>query len=90
MQVDFVDFVPEQVDKGGFFKMPKLEEMVAVVDKMNDWLERNHVKVVNIETVVLPNIHSPHEDGSQDTNLTTKGDFMSSWNQFIRVWYERA
>ena len=89
MKIDFVDFVPEMIDKGGIFKAPTMEEMVEVVRRMNEWIERNQTKVVNVETVVLPNIHQAHEEGSQDTQVRTSGDFPASWHQFVRVWYEK-
>ena len=50
-------------------------------------IDRSVVDVVNVETVVLPNIWSQYEEGTTDPALHTSGDMASQWNQFIRVWY---
>jgi hypothetical protein len=50
-------------------------------------MKNENIEVVNIETVVLPNIHDELEEGSMDTNLDTMSNSTSSWNQFVRVWY---
>ena len=49
---------------------------------------RRVVEVVNVETIVLPNIHSPHEDGTADPSLHVSGDHGSRWYQVFRVWYK--
>jgi len=86
--INFRDFTPAVTNPGGLFKMPTLEELSAAVTRANEWVAANHIQVVNIETVVLPNIHFPGEEGSTDTLLHTSGDMASRWHQFIRVWYQ--
>jgi len=83
------DFVPEIIKKGGFFTIAKAQEFQTCLDQANEWISNHQIEVINIETVVLPNIHDELEEGSMDTNLDTIGDTTSSWNQFIRVWYEQ-
>jgi hypothetical protein len=61
------------------------ESFEAAEAAVNAWLEQERVEIVNIETVVLPNLW--REEGSEDPALRTSGDFVSSWHQFIRVWY---
>ena len=85
--IEFYDFVPKVMDKGGFLKAAKLEELRDVMEDVNFWVKANNIDVINIETVVLPNIHQ--EEGSQDTNLHTSGEMRSNWYQFVRVWYRR-
>jgi hypothetical protein len=46
--------------------------------------------VLNVETVVLPNIWSRFEEGSRDPALGISGDSPSHWHQFIRVWFEEG
>ena len=46
---------------------------------------RNRLDIVTVETVVLPNLWD--EEGSEDPEITTSGDMMSTWHQFVRVWY---
>lgn len=88
--IHFKDFVPEVKDKGGIFRPPVVELFAETLIEANTWLAHNKVDVVNIETVVLPNIHSKGEEGSVDTQLHTAGEMGSYWHQFIRVWYQSA
>ena len=83
------DFVPKIITKGGFFTTAKAQEFQSCLDHANQWISENKIQPLNIETVVLPNIHDPLEEGSMDTNLDTLGDTTSSWNQFIRIWYNQ-
>lgn len=82
------DFVPEKI-KGGVFKSSKIQNFQEVLESVNKWqLENPTIKVLNIETVVLPNIHDKEEEGSQDTELWTGGESSSQWYQLLRVWYQ--
>jgi hypothetical protein len=83
----FRDFVPDFRDKGGLFRMPVMEQLSVSLKEANTWIDKYAVDVVNIETVVLPNIHSPDEAGSADVQLRTSGDMSAYWHQFIRVWH---
>lgn len=89
------DFVPKQLhapDKGlaeQLFILPtnqgEYETFEATVGAANAWIDENSVRVINVETVVLPNIWEVWESGSQDPALRT---FQKpTWHQFVRVWY---
>jgi hypothetical protein len=80
----FKDFAP-QMTKKGIFKVDfqTFDEALAAA---NAWMTKNQIDVVNIETVVLPEMWG--EDGTTDTDLTTSSDMMNSWYQFIRIWYK--
>ncbi len=84
--ISFKDFAP-QITKKGFFTT-EMESFQQALDAANAWIGEHSVEVINIETVVLPEIW--REDGTTDTSLTTSGEMMSSWHQFIRVWYRLA
>ena len=86
----FRDFVPEFKDKGGFFRKPVLEQLSESLQEANGWIAKHAIDVINIETVVLPNIHSPDEEGTSDVRLRTSGEVSAYWHQFIRVWYRSA
>jgi hypothetical protein len=85
--IEFRDFVPEVVSEAALFKAAEYEPLDAAVTAANRWIHELKIKVINIETVVLPNIWSRWEEGSTDTSLGTSGDSPSHWHQFIRVWY---
>ena len=81
------DFVPEK-KKGGMFKSGSIQNLDEVIQDANNWISENGVDVLNVETVVLPNIHDKEEEGSTDTELWTGGESSSQWYQLIRVWYK--
>jgi hypothetical protein len=85
--IRFRDFVPQIVQQPGFFQPGEFESFEEALELAYQWIEATGVEVVNIETVVLPNIWSQYEEGSTDTALPTSGEMASEWHQFIRVWY---
>ena len=85
-----IDFTPKITKKGGFFRSTEMERFNDVVKQMNEWIDENEPEIVNIETVVLPNIHDPEEEGSEDTMLGADGQNASMWYQFIRLWYKKV
>lgn len=83
----FQDFYPA-ITQRGFLTRTRYEPLRAAMFRANQWIEKYGVNVINIETVVLPNLHDRGEEGSEDPAIRTSGEMMSSWHQFIRVWYE--
>lgn len=88
--IHFRDFEPRLLESAGLFKAAQYESVGVVLQEVNDWIHRENIEVVNIETVVLPNIHSWNEEGTADPELITGGDVGSTWHQFFRVWYKAA
>lgn len=83
------DFVPAK-SKGGMFKSGKIQSFQEILDEANQWIkETPDIKILNVETVVLPNIHESDEEGSLDTELYTAGESSSNWYQLLRVWYRK-
>jgi hypothetical protein len=90
-EIDYKDFVPALIEHAtGFLGEPEFEPLKDVLGRCNAWIGASGVKVVNMETVVLPRLHHPHEEGSEDVNMRQADDYVTPWNQFIRVWYRRA
>ncbi|TNE49286.1 MAG: hypothetical protein EP343_12270 [Deltaproteobacteria bacterium] len=85
----FADFEPREVSSGGFFKVAEHESLGKVLQDVNDWIEKENIDVVNIETVVLPNIHNTGEEGTTDPSIRTSGEMSAYWYQFFRVWYRK-
>lgn len=86
--IRFRDFVPKMIAAPGLFKSGEYESFNVALDAANEWIEQSGIKVLNFETVVLPNIWSRWEEGPTDVALGTSGEMPSHWHQFIRVWYE--
>jgi len=86
--VHFKDFVPERIKKGGFLSGAKYQHLEDKMEEANKWVKDNGFEIVNVETVVLPNIWDSDEEGSEDVDILTSGTNASTWHQFIRVWYK--
>lgn len=87
---DFKDFVPRQFSPPGFLKRAEYGSFDDAASAAARWADSKGVRIINVETVVLPNLHSPHEEGSTDAALATSGEMHSSWHQFVRVWFEEV
>jgi len=88
MTLRYRDFVPKMTRPAAFLSPAEHESFDAALEAANHWIRQSGIRVINVETVVLPNIWSRYEEGSGDTVLGTSGESPSFWHQFIRVWYE--
>jgi hypothetical protein len=85
MAIGYRDFFPALLKKGVFISTEH-EGIAVTVARANEWIALGGIRVINVETVVLPNIKSA-EDASQ-VGIRTSGDLSSYWYQVVRVWYE--
>ena len=85
--IRFKDFVPQMLDAPRLFRAGEYESFEAALEAANQWIKEYNVQIVNVETVVLPNIWSKWEQGTTDVALGTSGEMPSHWHQFIRCWY---
>jgi len=88
----FKDFVPRQLRAPRFGLDVKsvqgeYESLAAALQAANEWRSRNAVHILNVETVVLPNLGTNWEEGSTDPVLGMPSS-SCLWHQFIRIWYE--
>jgi hypothetical protein len=85
--IGFKDFVPKQEGSKpallGLVQAPVFAELEEALSRANRWIARSGVRVLNVETVFLPNV----QETQQSAMITNRGDMMDSWRQFIRVWY---
>ncbi|MBC8351285.1 MAG: hypothetical protein H8E66_04830 [Planctomycetes bacterium] len=86
--IQFRDFVPEMLAAPKLFKAGEYESMEAALAAANSWIKEYDIRIVSVETVVLPNIWSRYEEGTSDVALGTSGEMPSHWHQFVRVWYQ--
>ena len=80
----FKDFAP-QVVKKGFFRTD-YESFEKALDAANAWIKDHKIEVLNIETVVLPNMG---KTGGTTDMAHASSESGSFWYQFIRVWYKK-
>lgn len=86
--IAFKDFVPQELQPPGFLSAGQYALVDQTVETANDWIRQSGVKVLNVETVVLPNMTNSGEEGTGDAKLRVAGSDMGSfWYQFVRVWY---
>ena len=85
--IGYRDFAPRQTSPPGLLARGEYDSFDAAVAAANQWIAQERAEVVSIETVVLPNIWSRHEEGTADPSVGTIGNVMSTWHQFVRVWY---
>jgi len=85
--IQFKDFVPKMITAPRLFKPGEYESFDIALKAANLWIKENEIRVINVETVVLPNIWSRFEEGASDVALGTSGEMPSHWHQFIRCWY---
>ncbi len=84
MAIAFKDFFPTVLRSG--FLSSDYEAFPVVVNRANEWITTSGVQVLNVETLVLPNVSSETE--AQQTNIRTSGEMSSYWRQILRVGYE--
>jgi hypothetical protein len=84
MAIACKDFVPSMT-RSGFFSSD-YEPLEAVVARANEWMANVGARVVNVETVLLPNLSDEVQSGQ--SGLQTSGELRSQWFQIVRVWYE--
>jgi hypothetical protein len=84
------DFTPAKKTEGSFWKGAQYEDLDAAVAEANEWVRANRVRVLNVETVLLPNIESADNTSAALLNVTHMNHSTSAWHQFVRVWYERT
>ncbi len=85
--IEFEDFEHRLVQLGRFRE--EMESTRDALARANEWVEQNKIDVINVETVVLPNIHRRGEEGTEDPQLRTSVENCNEWYQFIRVWYRK-
>jgi hypothetical protein len=87
--IAYRDFAPQLLSPAALLQPATYEPLAQAVAAANDWISAKGVEVVNVETVVLPNVWGPHSQGTEDPNIGTRTDFPIMWNQFVRVWYKK-
>jgi hypothetical protein len=88
--IRYQDFAPQMLSPPGFLSHATYEPLQVAVDAANAWIKEHSIHVLNIETVLLPNIWSRYEEGTSDPALGTSGESPSQWHQVVRIWYHEG
>ena len=89
-QLKFADFQAQQLVSPGFLQEGQYTRLDQVLAEIQRWIDEQHIDVINVETVVLPNIYARKEEGTADVDLKTSGEISTTWHQFFRVWYRAS
>lgn len=86
--IRYRDFAPHVI-KRGLLHSDDYENFDAAVAAANAWIASSSVEILNVETVVLPNISPDRSEGTIDGRVETEEAMTSinEWYQFMRVWY---
>ncbi len=86
--IAFKDFAPQPLKPGGLLSLPVYELFDGAVQAANAWIAAEGVPVLNVETVLLPNLWRSGGTGTGASLVRAQGgDFPVDWFQFVRVWY---
>ena len=82
MVIKYKDFSPSAIDHKVF--STTYESFSEVVAHANEWIRNSGVTVLNVETVVLPNLQQLKDTSQVFTIMKHSGSYMF---QVVRVWY---
>ena len=86
--INYIDFEPKPLEKS-FWGISSYENLDAVLKRANEWVRRNYShEIVNIETVVLPNIYKNKKAFTEGTIQYYTGGHTVQNFQIIRIWYK--
>ncbi|AZQ44647.1 hypothetical protein [Nonlabens ponticola] len=87
-EINYIDFEPKALEKS-FWGSTTYENLEAVLSRANEWVRKNYNKeIVNVETVVLPNIYKNKQAFTDGTIQYYTGGHTVSNFQIIRIWYK--
>ena len=84
MAIRFVDFVPD-IQVNVWQRIKKATDPHKLVQEANRWIKKAKVKVINVETLVVPN---PNLENYQSLPATKTAHGTAIYIQIIRVWYD--
>lgn len=84
MKIGYQDFMPGVLRSGLFSDTH--ETLASAVARANEWIRQSDFRLINVETVVLPNVREVEE--ASQVGLHTSGEMGTYWFQIVRVWYE--
>jgi len=87
MPLAFRDFLPRQMAPARGSQGAQWEAVASVVERANQWLAGAGLRVVSVETLLLPasKMAPPHAGAG---GLSERWDEDHSWVQVVRVWHE--
>ena len=86
--IAFHDFIPRRQGKRLLGVLTDYENLHELVTRVNLWIERHHIDVLNVETVLFTSL--PDEtDANPKVRMESQGTALSTY-QIVRVWYRET
>lgn len=85
--IAFQDFIPQRQGTRFLGVVRDYENLQELVSRANQWVEQHQIDVVNVETVMLPNL--PGEEEMLKVRMDSAGMAFSAY-QIVRVWYRQS
>lgn len=83
------DFAIKRIRPATWSKPPKFEPMEETILRVNGWIEQHEHLVLNVETIVLPNVAQGGLQIYKGAYKTTEeADAVNWWYQIFRVCYQ--
>ena len=70
--INFIDFFPRRISEGGMFSTARYESIESLMSEVSAWIENEGVELINIETLLLPNLDLDGFDSKAARLVTTK------------------
>ena len=80
--IAFCDFIPQRQSKREW------ENFHELVSRVNRWIEQQHIDVLNIETVLVPNLPVDTAESRWVRSDLSVSITLSTY-QIVRVWYRQ-
>lgn len=84
-RIEFRDFAPAFAKSRVIGEPGLCDDFASAVEAANQWIHDQQIDVVNIETVLLPDMHARGGTGEGQLFVSTvSGGY---WYQFVRIWF---
>jgi hypothetical protein len=88
--IAYRDFAPKELSATTWREDPTFESFDQVIAAAKEWIAKEQVELVNIETVVLPlysHAGKPVSGTNESYVPVGTGSYWIGCVQFVRVWY---
>jgi hypothetical protein len=89
---NFKDFTIQVTQQATKKTDPQFEPLEETMIRLNAWIEENDVTVLNVETLLMPNIFDNINSRTSSNGafeMVESGSFKRNWwYQIFRVWYQ--
>jgi hypothetical protein len=86
--IAFQDFAPAQLSISGGPIASQWEPFDQAVIRANAWIQQYSIRVISVETLLLPNVWNTVARGTLESRMHTSADMANHWFQVVRVWFE--